>query len=174
MFCLQKRLPWLHVNLVTAFLAASVVALFEDVIARITVLAVYLPVVAGQGGNAGAQSLAVVMRGLVMKEIPAQRVRALLAKESIIGAVNGVAIGLVTAGVAWAWNGNPYLGLVIGLAMIVNLTAAGFSGAMIPIAMKKFGLDPAQSSSIVLTTVTDVVGFFAFLGFAVMLQDLLI
>lgn len=174
MFCLQKRLPWLHVNLVTAFLAASVVALFEDVIARITVLAIYLPVVAGQGGNAGAQSLAVVMRGLVMKEIPAQRVRALLAKESIIGAVNGVAIGLVTAGVAWAWNGNPYLGLVIGLAMIVNLTAAGFSGAMIPIAMKKFGLDPAQSSSIVLTTVTDVVGFFAFLGFAVMLQDLLI
>jgi magnesium transporter len=173
-FCLKKRLPWLHINLATAFMAAMVVAMFEDIIAKITVLAIYLPVVAGQGGNAGAQALAVVMRGLVMREIPADQLRKLLIKESLIGLVNGLVIGLVTALIAWAWNGNPYLGLVIGLAMIVNLAVAGLAGAAIPIGMKRLGLDPAQSSSIVLTTVTDVVGFFAFLGLAVLFQDLLI
>lgn len=173
-FSLRKRLPWLHVNLATAFLAAAVVALFEGIIAKITVLAVFLPVVAGQGGNAGAQSLAVVMRGLVMREIPAQRVLKLIRKEALIGAVNGVLIGLVTAAIAWMWHGNPYLGVVIGLAMIVNLVAAGFSGAAIPITMKAIGLDPAQSSSIILTTVTDVVGFFTFLGFAVIFQSYLL
>lgn len=170
-YSLRKRLPWLHVNLVTAFLAAAVVALFEDLIARITVLAVFLPVVAGQGGNAGAQSLAVVMRGLVMREIPRSRVKELVLKETWMGALSGTITGLVTAIVAWAWHGNPWLGLVIGLAMIVNLLAAGFSGAFIPIAMKAVGLDPAQCSSIILTTVTDVVGFFAFLGFAMLFQS---
>jgi magnesium transporter len=169
-FSLRKRLPWLHVNLVTAFLAAAVVALFEDVIAQVTVLAVFLPVVAGQGGNAGAQSLAVVMRGLVMREIPRDRVRALIVKESVLGLVNGVVIGLVTALVAWLWVGNAWLGLVVGLGMVVNLACAGLAGASIPIAMKKLGLDPAQCSSIMLTTVTDVVGFFSFLGFAVLFQ----
>ena len=173
-FSLRKRLPWLHVNLATAFLAASVVAMFEDIIAKITLLAVYLPVVAGQGGNAGAQSLALVMRGLVMREIPPQEVKRILLKESCIGTINGVVIGLVTAVIAWIWNGNIYLGLVIGLAMIINLAVAGFSGAAIPITMKRLGLDPAQSSSIVLTTITDVVGFFAFLGIAMLLQSFLI
>jgi magnesium transporter len=169
-FSLRKRLPWLHVNLATAFLAASVVGLFQDIIARITVLAVFLPVVAGQGGNAGAQSLAVVMRGLVMREIPRGKAMTLILKESSIGALNGLIIGIVTALVAWLWHGNPFLGIVIGLAMIVNLLAAGFSGAAIPITMKALGFDPAQSSNIVLTTVTDVVGFFSFLGFAVVFQ----
>lgn len=173
-FSLRKRLPWLHVNLATAFLAAAVVAFFEDTIAKITILAVYLPVVAGQGGNAGAQSLAVVMRGLVMREIPERDVKKLIWKESKIGIINGVVIGFVTAGIAWMWQGNPFLGVVIGLAMIVNLTVAGLAGAAIPILMKKVGLDPAQSSSIILTTVTDVLGFFAFLGFAVVFQDQLI
>lgn len=173
-FSLRKRLPWLHVNLATAFLAASVVGLFEDVIAKITVLAVFLPVVAGQGGNAGAQSLAVVMRGLVMREIPQAKVWALIFKETWLGVLNGMIIGVVTALIAWLWQGNPMLGVVIGLAMIVNLLAAGFSGAAIPIAMKGVGLDPAQSSSIVLTTVTDVVGFFSFLGFAVVFQSYLV
>ncbi len=170
-FCLKKRLPWLHVNLITAFLAASVVALFENVIAKITILAVFLPVVAGQGGNAGAQSLAIVMRGLVMREIPADKIWKLIWKESWLGILNGAIIGIVTAGVAWLWHGNPFLGLVIGLGMLVNLFFAGLSGASIPIAMKSLGLDPAQCSSIILTTVTDVVGFFAFLGFAVIFQS---
>lgn len=173
-FSLGKRLPWLHVNLATAFMAAAVVAFFEDTIAKITILAVYLPVVAGQGGNAGAQSLAVVMRGLVMREIPERDVKRLVWKECKIGVINGVVIGLVTAVIAWMWQGNPFLGLVIGLAMIVNLTVAGLAGAAIPVLMKKVGLDPAQSSSIILTTVTDVLGFFAFLGFAVIFQDQLI
>ena len=174
MFSLKKRLPWLHVNLATAFLAAAVVALFESVIAKLTILAVFLPVVAGQGGNAGAQSLAIVMRGLVMREIPKGKAARLIMKETGVGTINGAVIGLVTALIAWAWQGNPLLGLVIGLGMLVNLAVAGLSGSAIPMLMKKAGLDPAQCSSIILTTVTDVVGFFAFLGFAVLFQSRLI
>ena len=171
LFSLRKRLPWLHVNLGTAFLAAAVVALFEDTIAKITVLAVFLPVVAGQGGNAGAQSLAIVMRGLVMREIPRQRMAQLIYKESLLGIINGAVIGVVTAGVAILWQGNAMLGLVIGLGMLVNLFVAGLSGASIPLVMRALRLDPAQCSSIILTTVTDVVGFLAFLGFAVLFQS---
>lgn len=169
-YSLSRRLPWLHVNLLTAFLAAGVVAMFEGTIARMTVLAVFLPVVAGQGGNAGAQSLAIVMRGLVMREVPRGGVRRLILKEGLLGTVSGVATGAVTALVAWLWHGNPWLGLVIGLAMILNLCAAGLAGAAIPILMRAMRLDPAQSSSIVLTTVTDVVGFFAFLGLAMVFE----
>jgi magnesium transporter len=173
-YSLRKRLPWLHVNLATVFLAAGVVSLFEDTIARATVLAVFLPVVAGQGGNAGAQSLAIVMRGLVMREIPRSRFVPLIIKEGMLGIINGVVTGLVTAIVAWVWFGNAALGVVIGLAMIVNLLCAGLAGASIPIGLKSLGLDPAQCSSIVLTTVTDVVGFFAFLGFAVLFMGYLV
>ncbi|MBA2882195.1 magnesium transporter [Desulfosalsimonas propionicica] len=174
LFSLKKRLPWLHVNLATAFLAAAVVAMFEGLIARLTILAVFLPVVAGQGGNAGAQSLAVVMRGLVMREIPGNKVSKLILKEGALCAASGVVIGLVTAMVAWVWNGNPFLGLVIGLGMFFNLVLAGLSGAAIPVLMKKLGLDPAQCSSIILTTVTDVMGFLIFLGLAAAFQAQLI
>ncbi|PIQ86593.1 MAG: magnesium transporter [Candidatus Omnitrophica bacterium CG11_big_fil_rev_8_21_14_0_20_45_26] len=173
-FSLKMRLPWLHVNLATAFLAAFVVACFEDIIAKLTILAVFLPVVAGQGGNAGAQSLAVVIRGLVMREIPPKKAAQLILKEAWLGTVGGVATGLVTALVAWWWAGNPMLGVVIGLAMIVNLSIAGFAGAAIPIVMKRIGLDPAQCSNIILTTVTDVMGFFSFLGLAVLFESYLI
>ncbi len=171
---MKKRLFWLHINLVTAFMAAGVVAVFESMIAKLTILAVFLPVVAGQGGNAGAQSLAVVMRGIVMREIPKGKTGRLILKEGGLGAVNGVVIGLVTAVVAWLWNGNPFLGLVIGLGMFFNLIFAGLSGASIPLLMKKMGIDPAQSSSIILTTVTDILGFLAFLGFAVVFQSYLV
>jgi magnesium transporter len=173
LFSIKKRLPWLYVNLATAFLAAAVVALFEGIIAKLTILAVFLPVVAGQGGNAGAQSLAVIMRGIVMREIPKDKVFSLILKEGKLGAINGALIGLVTALVAWLWYGNPYLGLVIGLGMLLNLIFAGLSGASIPLVMRKIGLDPAQSSSIILTTVTDVMGFIAFLGLAVIFQNYL-
>jgi magnesium transporter len=172
-YSLRKRLPWLHVNLATAFMAAAVVAMFEDTIARFTVLAVFLPVVAGQGGNAGAQSLAIVMRGLVMREIPRGRWRKLIFKEAVLGTISGAVTGLVTAVIAWLWYGSPALGLVVALGMLVNLFCAGAAGASIPIVLKSVGLDPAQCSSIILTTVTDVVGFFAFLGFAVMFQGYL-
>ena len=173
-FSLRRRLPWLHINLATAFAAAGVIAMFEDIIHQITALAIFLPVVAGQGGNAGAQTLAVVMRGLVMREIPRGRFKSLLIKEAGLGALNGIIIGLVTALIAWLWKANPFLGIVVGLGMIVNLIAAGIAGAAIPIVMKKFGADPAQSSSIILTTITDVVGFFAFLSFAVIFRKYII
>ncbi|MBI3317368.1 MAG: magnesium transporter [Candidatus Omnitrophica bacterium] len=173
-FSMRMRLPWLHINLATAFLAAATVALFESLIARITILAVFLPVVAGQGGNAGAQSLAVVMRGLVMREIPQKKVFKLLAKETGLGLMNGIIIGVVTGAVTWAWHGNPYLGLVLTFSMIVNMAVAGLAGALIPIAMKSVGLDPAQCSNIILTTITDVMGIFSFLGFAVLFQNYLV
>jgi len=173
-FSLKKRLLWLHINLLTAFMAAAVVAVFEGIIAKITVLAVFLPVVAGQGGNAGSQSLAVVMRGIVMREIPKNKMLTLILKEGKLGAVNGAIIGIVTAVVAWIWIGNPFLGLVIGLGMLINLFVAGLSGAAIPLFMKQVGIDPAQSANIILTTVTDVMGFFAFLGLAVLFQDYLV
>ncbi len=166
LYSLKKRLPWLNINLATAFLAAGVIAMFEGVIAKLTVLAVFLPIVAGQGGNAGAQSLAVVMRGLVMREIPRQDFPKLFWKEGKLGLLNGILIGLVTGAVAWIWQGSPTLGIVIGLAMIVNLVVAGLAGSMIPVGLKTLGFDPAQSSMIILTTVTDIVGFFAFLGLA--------
>lgn len=173
-FSLKQRLPWLHANLATAFMAAAVVGFFEDLIAKITVLAVFLPVVAGQGGNAGAQSLAVVMRGLVMREIPSGKAWTLVRKEALIGLINGLVIGVVTGLIAWIWQGNAYLGVVIGLGMIVTLILAGLSGAGIPLLMKHIGLDPAQSSNILLTTITDVIGFLAFLGFAMAFQSKLL
>ncbi len=171
---LQKRLPWLYVNLGTAFLAASVVALFENIIAKITILAVFMPVVAGQGGNAGAQSLAIAIRGIVLREIPVARAKVFILKQSLVGLLNGILVGLVTALIAWGWHQSPMLGLVIGLAMVVCLFVAGFTGAAIPLTMKKLGFDPAQCSNIILTTFTDCVGFFVFLGLAVLFQSYLL
>jgi len=109
-----------------------------------------------------------------MREIPKNKVRQLIFKESGLGALNGLIIGIVTAVVAWLWHGNPFLGLVIGLGMFFNLIFAGLAGASIPLIMKRIGIDPAQSSSIILTTVTDILGFFAFLGFAMLFQNYLI
>ncbi len=174
LFAVKKRLPWLYVNLLTAFLAAGVVGLFENTIARITVLAVFLPVVAGQGGNAGAQTLGVVIRGLALGEIEKKLVKRVIWKETCLGILNGVSVGIVTGLIGYLWHGNPYFGLVIGLAMIANMAVACVSGAGIPMAMRALGWDPAQSSSIILTTITDVVGFFSFLGLATLLAHLLI
>jgi magnesium transporter len=173
-FAIRKRLPWLYINLGTAFLAAFVIGLFENIIAQITVLAVFLPVVAGQGGNAGTQTLAIVIRGLALKEVSLNMAKRVIFKEGLVGIINGAAIGIVTALIAWLWGQNPFLGVIIGLAMIVNMVAAGVSGAVIPLTMKSLGWDPAQSSSIFLTTVTDIVGFASFLSFAVLFQQYLL
>ncbi len=170
-FSLRKRLPWLHVNLVTAFMAASVVAAFEGLIAELTMLAVFLPVIAGQGGNAGAQSLAIVMRGIVMREVPKNKRKYLVAKETLLGLISGVLIGLITGLIAWLWYGNAVLGLVVTLGMVINLIFAGFAGASIPLIMKALRFDPAQCSMIILTTITDVIGFFAFLALALAFKD---
>ncbi len=169
-FAVVKRLPWLQINLATAFLAAAVVGLFESTIAQFTALAVLLPVVAGQSGNAGAQALAVTMRGLALREISARHLPRVVFKEINVGLLNGIAVAAVCALGVWLWSGSFGLVTVIAAAMVISMIAAGFSGAAIPILLNRLGFDPAQSSSIVLTTVTDVVGFFSFLGVATWLQ----
>ena len=170
-FAVFKRLPWLQINLATAFLAAAVVGLFESTIAKFTALAVLLPVVAGQSGNAGAQALAVTMRGLALREISARHLPRVVFKEINVGLLNGIAVAAVCALGVWLWSGSFGLVVVIAAAMVISMVAAGFSGAAIPIVLNRMGFDPAQSSSIVLTTVTDVVGFFSFLGVATWLQS---
>jgi magnesium transporter len=170
---MRKRLPWLNINLLTAFLAASVVGLFENLIAQFTALAVLLPVVAGQSGNTGAQALAVIMRGLALREIRVRHWQRVLLKELLAGALNGVAIAAVTGLGVFAWSRSAGLALVIGIAMVTSMALAGLSGAAIPLILTRLRQDPAQSASIILTTVTDVVGFFSFLGLATLLARLL-
>lgn len=169
----RKRLPWLLVNLATAFLAASVVALFEDMIARFTALAVLLPVVAGQSGNTGSQALAVVVRGLAVREISKRHWSRVAVKELVAGAVNGLGVAVFACAGVYLWSGSAGLALVIGLAMVLAMATAGVAGAVIPMALAALGQDPAQSSSIVLTTVTDVVGFISFLGLATLFAGLI-
>lgn len=171
---IKKRLPWLNVNLATAFLAASVIGLFEGMIAKITALAIFLPIVAGQGGNAGAQSLAVVMRGLALDQVNDRETFKVIFKECAAGVVNGVVVGGVTAACAYAWNRNVTLGLIVGAAIAINTLIAAFCGATIPIVMKRLGMDPAQCSNIILTTFTDVFGFFSLLALALVFQSRLI
>ena len=172
-FAIKRRLPWLHINLLTAFLAASVVGLFESLIAQFTALAVLLPVVAGQSGNAGAQALAVTMRGLALREIGIRQWRKVLSKEVIVGLINGVALA-VTCGLAvFIWSQSLGLALVIAVAMVMSMLAAGISGALVPMILTRLGQDPATASSIILTTITDVAGFFSFLGTAMLLAFML-
>ena len=174
----KSRLPWLLVNLLTAIMAAAVIGLFEDTITRVAALAILLPIVAGQGGNTGSQSLAIVMRGLALREIVAGTKGRVLRKEFIGGLINGVVVALATSFAVFLWRlaaGDPAsagigLSVVIGLAMIVNMTAAAVAGALIPLILQRLGRDPAQSASIFLTTVTDIVGFAAFLGFATLMM----
>ncbi|MDR4462931.1 MAG: magnesium transporter [Nitrospira sp.] len=174
LFSVRKRLGWLQVNLVTAFLAAFVVGMFEDVIAQFTALAVLLPVVAGQSGNTGAQSLAVVMRGLALRDIrPAQWFR-VVSKELGVALLNGLAVAATTCAAVYWWSSSAGLTMVIGVSMVASMCIAGFSGAVIPIILRSLNQDPAQSSSIILTTVTDVVGFFSFLGLATVFAHLLV
>lgn len=172
-FAVKKRLPWLQINLATAFLAAAVVGIFEGTIARFTALAVLLPVVAGQSGNTGAQALAVTMRGLAMREIRISQWRRVVRKEASVALLNGIAVSFTTAAGVFVWSRSAGLALVIGVSMVLSMIAAGTSGVLVPTVLTKFGHDPAQSSSIILTTVTDIVGFASFLGIATMLAGLL-
>lgn len=165
-FAVRKRLPWLQINLVTAFLAAAVVGLFEGTIARFTALAVLLPVVAGQSGNTGAQALAVTLRGLALREIQVRHWLRVVRKELLAGAVNGLAVALVTAMGVLVWSRSFGLAAVIGASMVCSMVVAGIAGASVPMALILLKQDPAAASSIVLTTVTDVLGFLTFLGFA--------
>ena len=173
LFAVRKRLPWLNINLLTAFLAASVVGLFESTIAQFTALAVLLPVVAGQSGNTGAQALAVTIRGLALREIRSRDFMPVLTKEASAALLNGVAIAVVTGIAVYVWDGSFGLCLVIFLAMIISMAIAGIAGAAIPLVLAAVKQDPAQSGSIILTTVTDVFGFFSFLGLATLFSSML-
>ncbi|MGQ0699663.1 MAG: magnesium transporter [Panacagrimonas sp.] len=172
-FAVKKRLPWLQINLLTAFLAAAVVGMFENTIAQFTALAVLLPVVAGQSGNAGAQALAVTMRGLALREVTARQWLSVTSKEVGVGLMNGLAVALTCGLAVWIWSGSFGLVLVIASSMVLAMVAAGFAGAIVPMVLTRMGQDPAQSSSIILTTVTDIAGFFSFLGIATLLSSLL-
>ena len=173
LFAVRKRLPWLQINLLTAFLAAAVVGLFESTIAQFTALAVLLPVVAGQSGNAGAQALAVTMRGLVLREISLRHWPTVVGKEALTGLINGLAVAATTGLAVYVWSRSLALVGVIALAMVISMLAAGLAGALVPMLLRRFGQDPATASSIILTTVTDVVGFFSFLGIAALFAPLL-
>ena len=170
---IKKRLPWLGVNLVTAFLAASVVALFEGTIQQVTALAVFMPIVAGMGGNAGTQTLTVVVRGIALGELTWANARKALVKETLVGIGNGVALGVFAALVVWATRGNPTLGMVLGLAMIINMFVAAAAGTLVPLGLRAANIDPALASSVFITTMTDVFGFFSFLGLATLFAQYL-
>ena len=161
---LRKRLPWLVVNLGTAFLAASVVKVFEGTIGMVTSLAVFMPVVAGMGGNAATQTLAVIVRGIALGELTWGNSRKALLKEAAVGLGNGVVCGIVGAGLVWLMQGNPWLGLILGLAMVINMFVAATAGTLIPLTLRALRIDPALASSVFITTLTDVFGFLSFLG----------
>jgi len=162
----KARFSWLVVNLITAIVASIVIGLFDATIDQIVALAILMPIVASMGGNAGTQTLTVVVRALAMKELTTTNAARLVDKELMVGVFNGVIFAVLAGGVAWLWFGNPVLGGVIGLAMVVNMVVAGLAGTAIPLALDRLGVDPAIASSVFLTTVTDVVGFFVFLGLA--------
>ena len=162
----RRRLIWLSINLGTAFLAASVVGQFEATITELVALAVLMPIVAGMGGNAGTQVLALMVRGLALGQVGASNIKTLLWKEARVGLLNGVVLGAVLALIVLVWFHNIGLSLVIFVALTCNLLFAAIAGVMVPVMLKRAGYDPALASSIFLTTVTDVMGFFTFLGLA--------
>jgi len=163
---LRKRLPWLLVNLGTAFLAASVVGLFKSTIDKVVALAIYMPVVAGMGGNAATQTLTVIVRGIALGELTWSNTRKALFKEAIVGLGNGVACGAIGALVAWLFSSDPWLGGILAMAMIINMFVAATAGTLIPLMLRAMKIDPALASSVFITTLTDVFGFFSFLGLA--------
>ncbi len=162
----RTRLPWLVVNLGTAALAASVVSLFESTIAQAAVLATFMPIVAGQGGNAGTQTMTVVVRSLALGEIDRRDFLPALWHEIRIGLINGLTLGLGMALISLLWKGNPWLGLVVGVAMFGNMLVAAVAGVLAPMLLKALRVDPAVASSVFVTTATDMLGFFMFLGLA--------
>ena len=164
---LRKRLPWLLVNLATAFVAASIVNLFTDTIGLVPLVAVLMPVVAGMGGNAATQTLTVIVRGIALGELTWGNTRKALFKEAIVGVGNGVACGIVGALIVTAFTrGNWVLGSVLGMAMVINMIVAATAGTMIPLLLRAIKVDPALASSVFITTLTDMFGFFSFLGLA--------
>ncbi|MBF8267238.1 MAG: Magnesium transporter MgtE [Dehalococcoidia bacterium] len=162
----RYRLPWLYINLATVFLAALVISLFESTIARVAALATFLPVIAGQGGIAGTQTITLVVRSMALGELAQGQGSRLLIRELLLGLINGVLLSLVVGLVAYLWKGQPMLGVIAALAMLGNMLVAGLTGAGVPLLLRRLHMDPAVSSAVFVTTFTDVVGFFLFLGMA--------
>ena len=171
---LKSRLPWLLINLLTAFLASSVVAVFSGTIEKVVALAAVNPIIAGMGGNAGTQSLTIVVRGIALGELTGDNARRVFFKEFGVGILSGVSIGLVVALICGVMQQNPSFGLVVGLAMLLNMAFATIAGYAVPVILKKINVDPALASSVFVTTVTDVLGFFFFLGLATLFLPYLI
>ena len=168
---IRFRLPWLMVNLLTVLGAAVVVAAFEDTVARVALLAAFLPVVAGQGGNAGIQTLTVVVRSLAVGRLAGRNLWRVVLHEAATGMVNGVVIGVAVGLAAWLWRGNATLGLVVGIALAINMLVGVIAGVLIPMGLQRFRQDPALSAGIWLTTATDVLGFLVFLSLATLAVD---
>lgn len=165
----RRRYKWLILNLGTAFMAAAVVGLFESTIAAVAILAAYMPVVAGMGGNAGTQAMAVTVRGISLGEVSLNTGKRVIFNEVVAGAINGIITGLLVAVIATVFSFGEFgllLGVVIGISMVANLVIAGFFGAITPLLLDRVGVDPATSATIFITTATDVLGFFVFLGLA--------
>ena len=160
----QNRAIWLGINLLTAFLASAFIGMFEATLQQVVALAVLMPVVASMGGIAGSQTLTLIIRGLALNQVTPANVGALLSKELKVGGLNGLIWAIVIGAVAVAWFGEPMLGAVIGLAILLNIIAAATAGIFVPVLLNKLKIDPALSGSVILTTVTDIVGFVAFLG----------
>jgi magnesium transporter len=162
----RARFGWLLVNLVTAILASVVIGLFDGTIEHMVALAVLMPIVASMGGNAGTQTLTVAVRALATKELTRANAVRVIAKELLVGVLNGGLFAVITGVIAWMWFGNPLIAGVIGVAMIINLVVAALSGALVPLILDRLKVDPAIASGVFVTTMTDVVGFFGFLGLA--------
>ena len=163
---LRTRTPWLVLNLGTAMISAVVLSLFETTIAQVAILAAFFPIVAGVSGSAGTQTLTVTVRGLALGEVrPSNGLRA-LARELLIGVANGLVLGVLVALIALVWQETPLLGLVVGLATLLNLIGAGIAGASVPIIMQVLRIDPALASPVLVTTITDTLGYLIYLGLA--------
>ena len=167
----KNRIPWLIVNLFTAIMASSVVSVFEGTIAKVVALATISPIITGMGGNAGTQTLTIVVRGLSLGELDKENARKVLLKEIGLGILNGVIIGTLVSAGAWFFAGNPWFGVVAGLAMICNMIVATLAGYFVPVILDRFHVDPALASGVFVTTCTDMFGFFAFLGLATILMS---
>ncbi|WP_022729288.1 magnesium transporter [Fodinicurvata sediminis] len=165
----KSRFTWLFVNLGTAVMASLVIGVFEATLQQAVALAILLPIVASMGGNAGTQTVTVAVRALALKQLSGGGAKRFITKELLVGLANGVLFAVLVGLVAWIWFGNSLIGMVIAMAMVINMVAAGLFGTLIPITLERLNIDPAVASSVFLTTVTDVVGFFAFLALAALI-----
>ncbi len=168
---MRRRMPWLGLNLVTVFLAALVIGVFESTVARVVTLAVFLPIIPGQAGMSGMQTLTLVVRSMALGELPGRRVLRLLVRELALALAQGILLGAAVGAAAYLWKGDPTLGIILAAAMVGNMIIAGLTGAGIPLLLRKLKMDPAISAAVFITTFTDVLGLLLFLGLATLLID---